>query len=98
MHAEPRTRERGKHFELVSANAELAGSTRAPAPCRGVIAGSSPRTRGAPGSTMATHSGPRDHPRVRGEHLRGEVDQVVYLGIIPAYAGSKPSSSNSVHS
>ena len=60
-------------------------------------AGSSPRTRGALGYLQGLAEGPGDHPRVRGEHRRGQPARDRHHGIIPAYAGStsvvSPSSS-----
>ena len=50
--------------------------------------GSSPHTRGARYRHLAGHSGLRDHPRIRGEHLGLASLDAQNLGIIPAYAGS----------
>ena len=50
--------------------------------------GSSPHTRGALRDRARRVERPRDHPRIRGEHLYREGAQVRLPGIIPAYAGS----------
>ena len=51
-------------------------------------AGSSPRTRGAPDDMQSTEPTDKDHPRVRGEHLKKAERKQEAAGIIPAYAGS----------
>ena len=52
--------------------------------------GSSPHTRGARRTTHMPAAARRDHPRIRGEHLRERVLAEPVDGIIPAYAGSTP--------
>ena len=55
--------------------------------------GSSPHTRGAPGSIRSARRYLKDHPRIRGEHPRAHEVRVRDGGIIPAYAGSTTTSS-----
>ena len=50
--------------------------------------GSSPHTRGTQWRAPGTLCLQRDHPRIRGEHLRRVLRAVFELGIIPAYAGN----------
>ena len=56
---------------------------------------SSPRTRGALGEARNPINCLRDHPRVRGEHGRARSASFLGYGIIPAYAGSTPSTATS---
>ena len=50
--------------------------------------GSSPHTRGALLLFSQGQIAPKDHPRIRGEHLYTFGPSYMRLGIIPAYAGS----------
>ena len=50
--------------------------------------GSSPHTRGAPGTSSRWRCRRWDHPRIRGEHLFEMKSAMKDVGIIPAYAGS----------
>ena len=50
--------------------------------------GSSPHTRGTPYLESMRLPTPMDHPRIRGEHLSLGGNQVMGMGIIPAYAGN----------
>ena len=52
------------------------------------LAGSSPHTRGARTPTRRPPTSRRDHPRIRGEHLKLQAVVEHNNGIIPAYAGS----------
>ena len=65
-----------------------AGSTYGQALCYISSKGSSPHTRGAPRHPTPRGPGPRDHPRIRGEHHGRGVRERRVRGIIPAYAGS----------
>ena len=65
-----------------------AGSTIVADTPQGAQAGSSPHTRGARLPGWRLPIGSRDHPRIRGEHVRGALGGAVAYGIIPAYAGS----------
>ena len=57
--------------------------------------GSSPHTRGAPRTLAKLPPVRRDHPRIRGEHLRAGSLLHIIQGIIPAYAGSTTTSHSS---
>ena len=50
--------------------------------------GSSPHTRGAPGTSSRWRCRRWDHPRIRGEHRRTGRASALQSRIIPAYAGS----------
>ena len=50
--------------------------------------GSSPHARGAPVPVASRGRGPRDHPRMRGEHVALKLYAILTNGIIPACAGS----------
>ena len=50
--------------------------------------GSSPHTRGTRRGSPRCSPCPRDHPRIRGEHLQRQDVVEQRLGIIPAYAGN----------
>ena len=50
--------------------------------------GSSPHTRGARRTWWLVGAHARDHPRIRGEHLKEYLASLAESGIIPAYAGS----------
>ena len=50
--------------------------------------GSSPHARGAPGRCRHCRQQPRDHPRMRGDHLLPSSAMSCCAGIIPACAGS----------
>ena len=65
-----------------------AGSTRRCAPCPTARGGSSPHTRGAQRLSTNPTRRPRDHPRIRGEHVDRAGPVQLVGGIIPAYAGS----------
>ena len=52
------------------------------------LVGSSPHTRGTPRSAGTRTGGRGDHPRIRGEHVRGADLGVPAAGTIPAYAGN----------
>ena len=67
-----------------------AGSTLTADPQGNETMGSSPHTRGAPPMRRTAGSTWRDHPRIRGEHVRAARVGHVEVGIIPAYAGSTP--------
>ena len=53
--------------------------------------GSSPHARGARRRSCNGRGGKRDHPRMRGEHVRGRARVAPDAGIIPACAGSTSS-------
>ena len=65
-----------------------AGSTFAAWDAGRLDMGSSPHTRGALCSRFTSSQATRDHPRIRGEHLRVTGSPYAVSGIIPAYAGS----------
>ena len=50
--------------------------------------GSSPHTRGTRTGASCSRTCPRDHPRIRGEHLARSAMYISVAGIIPAYAGN----------
>ena len=53
-----------------------------------LLLGSSPHTRGALFKDAELNKLVQDHPRIRGEHAETAENHTVFLGIIPAYAGS----------
>ena len=65
-----------------------AGSTVKPAACTASPVGSSPHARGALATHLLSGAQGRDHPRMRGEHVRLYDAVADSLGIIPACAGS----------
>ena len=65
-----------------------AGNTEFRARTRPHSAGSSPHTRGTRRASGRSCRSSRDHPRIRGEHLRPGVRHALVQGIIPAYAGN----------
>ena len=65
-----------------------AGSTVRPVPLAPSLVGSSPHARGARLRGWMADFQARDHPRMRGEHLRLLLVHVHVFGIIPACAGS----------
>ena len=69
-----------------------AGSTQTPAITEYRIPGSSPHTRGARRTYRRQRTIRRDHPRIRGEHPLPRLRIGGIEGIIPAYAGSTPTS------
>ncbi len=86
---------RGEHHRCLTDNLVLdgiipayAGSTQEDSTKSEKLEGSSPHTRGALRCSRSQCRCPRDHPRIRGEHVRGERLGRCHLGIIPAYAGS----------
>ena len=68
-----------------------AGSTSDETSLRFCVMGSSPHARGALLSCWSISPRPRDHPRMRGEHLVDLRERYRLPGIIPACAGSTPS-------
>ena len=65
-----------------------AGSTYAETGAPEDAVGSSPHTRGALLCNAKKRPRPRDHPRIRGEHVHVHAIVAAVGGIIPAYAGS----------
>ena len=65
-----------------------AGSTFYKSVMQRRASGSSPHTRGAPTQSGSASSRLRDHPRIRGEHRKQQLDALMRGRIIPAYAGS----------
>ena len=65
-----------------------AGSTSSSQPVMSVVWGSSPHARGAPRVSRPSSCGGKDHPRMRGEHKRLQINRKKVLRIIPACAGS----------
>ena len=76
------------HLHVVGIIPACAGSTMSMSVRRVCIEGSSPHARGARPSPSSSASTPRDHPRMRGEHLPGPHPAGHARGIIPACAGS----------
>ena len=79
---------RGIHDYLGGIIPAYAGSTMYERAAARNEVGSSPHTRGALLSSLASRSTTRDHPRIRGEHQAVEQVRRDAPGIIPAYAGS----------
>ena len=86
---------RGEHYRAVGVGGGVggiipayAGSTQSPVMNAIAMAGSSPHTRGAPGTSTSPRRPGWDHPRIRGEHRDDRLLREPELGIIPAYAGS----------
>ena len=65
-----------------------AGSTYFAITDRACDEGSSPHTRGARAYFPRAREHRRDHPRIRGEHGKRDLNGAYARGIIPAYAGS----------
>ena len=86
---------RGEHCASCSSCAPIqgiipayAGNTWSISTVSVALVGSSPHTQGTRQRPVEVGQGNRDHPRIRGEHVRLRVRVCGVGGIIPAYAGN----------